>query len=303
MFADRRLRLVTLLAAAAVVVVVALLLVPGKTHRTAPAGPARYYVALGDSLALGMQPDPTGNVVASRVGYVNALYAYYRRQIPNLKLVEFGCSGETIDSMLAGHPTDPAKPLGCSNGGQLAAAQAFLRTHSAKGEVPLLTIDIGMQDVACVRSTTVASLICMYNAIESVGSNAAALLQRLQRVVPAGTVTAGMSAYSPLLGSFSGTSGGPLLDEAVVLMDQVNASLVAAYRKSHFLVADVATAFDIANIAPTKNPSYGNTPANVVAACTLTWQCAPAPQGPSFLPNATGYGLIAARYEHVIGTL
>src|SRR5256885_11936251 len=109
--------------------------------RSAPARhkpPASYYLALGDSLAVGVQPDAAGTSVETRSGYADLLYATLRRSRPGLRLVKLGCPGETTATMMKGGIcTYPG-------GSQLAAAIRFLHAHRAR--VPLITIDIGAND-------------------------------------------------------------------------------------------------------------------------------------------------------------
>ncbi len=64
--------------------------------------PATYYLALGDSLAQGVQPDAAGTSVETRQGYPDQLYAILHRSQPGLRLVKLGCPGETTTSMIRG---------------------------------------------------------------------------------------------------------------------------------------------------------------------------------------------------------
>src|SRR5262245_2288151 len=59
-----------------------------------------YYVALGDSLAAGVQPDATGRSQPTDRGYVDDLYAQLSAADPKLDLVKLGCPGETTTSMI-----------------------------------------------------------------------------------------------------------------------------------------------------------------------------------------------------------
>jgi len=80
---------------------------------TVPAGarannsPA-YYVALGDSLATGAQPARSGELNGLHAangtnrGYVDDLYAAERATVPNLQLRNFGCGGESTQTMING---------------------------------------------------------------------------------------------------------------------------------------------------------------------------------------------------------
>ena len=66
----------------------------------------RYYLALGDSLSVGFQPAASGAGRETPDGYTNQLYAIARKRIPNLKLVDLGCPGESTTSMLTGKGND-----------------------------------------------------------------------------------------------------------------------------------------------------------------------------------------------------
>ncbi|HEY7012271.1 MAG TPA: hypothetical protein VH480_05935, partial [Streptosporangiaceae bacterium] len=104
----------------------------------AKAPPATYYLALGDSLAQGVQPNASGVSVMTRDGYPDQVYAALHPGRPGLKLVKLGCPGETTTSMINGgicrYP----------GGSQLATAVAFLQAH--RGRVLLVTLDIGAND-------------------------------------------------------------------------------------------------------------------------------------------------------------
>src|SRR5262249_12811192 len=64
--------------------------------------PATYYLALGDSLAQGVQPNASGVSVMTRDGYPDRVYAVLHASRPGLKLVKLGCPGETTTSMING---------------------------------------------------------------------------------------------------------------------------------------------------------------------------------------------------------
>ena len=64
--------------------------------------PATYYLALGDSLAQGVQPNAAGVSVMTRDGYPDQVYASLHASRPGLKLVKLGCPGETTASMING---------------------------------------------------------------------------------------------------------------------------------------------------------------------------------------------------------
>ena len=100
--------------------------------------PATYYLALGDSLAQGVQPNAAGVSVMTGDGYPDLVYTALHPSRPGLKLVKLGCPGETTASMINGGICR------YQDGSQLAAAVAFLQAH--RGRVPLVTLDIGAND-------------------------------------------------------------------------------------------------------------------------------------------------------------
>jgi len=93
---------------------------------TARAASGDWYLALGDSLAAGFQSQPS--VVGG--GYANRLAVHMQTVDPGIQLKDIAIPGETTTSFV---------------GGQLGAAEAFLRAN--RGRVPLVTIDIGGNDV------------------------------------------------------------------------------------------------------------------------------------------------------------
>src|SRR5947199_10278195 len=96
-----------------------LLLIVAGTARavTSPA----YYLALGDSLAQGVQPSPTGNTETNQ-GHADDLFAVYSARVPGLSLMKLGCAGETTSTMIHGGVCSYAE------GSQLGAELRFIQT-------------------------------------------------------------------------------------------------------------------------------------------------------------------------------
>src|ERR1700691_4956937 len=88
--------------------------------------PATYYLALGDSLSQGVQPDAAGTSVATAQGYPDQLYAVLHRRQTALRMVQLSCPGETTGTMI------PGGTCHYSGGSQLAAATAFLTAHRGR---------------------------------------------------------------------------------------------------------------------------------------------------------------------------
>ena len=108
-----------------------------------------YYLALGDSLAQGVQPNASGVSVMTRDGYPDQAYAALRASRPGLKLVKLGCPGETTTSMINGGICR------YRGGSQLAATVAFI-SHQNPANSPdrascdswLITLFLKRQGIA-----------------------------------------------------------------------------------------------------------------------------------------------------------
>jgi hypothetical protein len=61
-----------------------------------------HYLALGDSLSPGVQPDAADASVETPQGYPDLVHAQLRRGHPGLRLVQPGCPGETTEAMMHG---------------------------------------------------------------------------------------------------------------------------------------------------------------------------------------------------------
>jgi lysophospholipase L1-like esterase len=293
----------------AVIVAVVLLAICGAlaaaVTATGTPGNARYYVALGDSLSTGFQPTLSGQGIETRSGYVNDIYAAEHRSVPNLALVDFGCPGDTTTSLLTGNGNYLlARRLHCDRnpGSQLGSAVAFLRAHHKPGEVPLITIDIGINDI-----NHCAGLIepqgCLLAGEAALKENLPRIVQRLRAAAPSGTVFAAMNLYDTYLGR-SVASGATEANAAAFLgaYREANVAIAADDARAGFRTANVAGAFDTYNTATV--PWHGTlAPANVVRTCSLTWSCSPLPIGHNIHPDDRGYRVIAREYELAIGRL
>lgn len=259
---------------------------------------AHYYLSLGDSLAQGMQPNASGITVSTDQGYADQLYARERSRISHLKLVKLGCGGETTTSFLTGKGNSAdAFLLGChpAGGSQMTAAERFLRRHRRKGEVALLTIDIGANDVDGCQSGVEIPIACVMGGVERLARNLPVILRRLRRAAAAGTPMAAMTMYDPFLELYLVPGGHVEALTSVRYARVINRGTERLYREAGFRVAHVDNAFhtyDTSRTAALAGQS-GPVPVAVAEVCRLTWMCAPAPVGPNIHANAAGYKLIA----------
>ena len=198
---------------------------PGGSRATA--AQASYYLALGDSLSQGVQPDAAGVSVETGQGYADQVYAALHPGHPALRLVKLGCPGETTGTMINGgicrYP----------GGSQLAAAVAFLRAH--RGHVFLVTIDIGANDPEECGSWASLSKVtsCLITGIPHVVTNLATIMGRLRAAADPGVRIVGMNYYVPALAEWrEGTTGQAIARLSERLAVGYNDLLEQAYTRS-----------------------------------------------------------------------
>jgi lysophospholipase L1-like esterase len=250
-----------------------------------------YYLALGDSLAQGVQPDAAGVSAATGQGYADQLYAVLRRQRPGLRLVKLGCLGETTATMIHGgicrYP----------GGSQLAGAVAFLRAHRAR--VSLVTLDIGANDPeTCLTSPSPTGLVtCATRTIPDALRNLATIMNELRRADQDGHIVA-MNYYLPALAQWRHGLTGELEARLIELAaGGYNALLDRVYQRYRVRVANVFSAFRTSDFGGTISlRGYGSLPGNVAAICEWTWECAGPPRGPNQHPNRAGYQVITRAF-------
>jgi lysophospholipase L1-like esterase len=302
-------RLVTSIA-----VSVAMLAVPAaaqastsSAHSSQFGSRANYYLALGDSLSVGVQPTPAGTDVPTGVGYANQLYSQLRSSYSHgtLDFADLGCPGETtatlVNGGICGYSGDQRTSYTSDTGSQLNAALAFITDHP--GHVPLITLDIGANDLnPCIALGTISGIeSCLPAVFEKIETNLGTSLAKLKAADPTATIV-GMNYYDPELESWlGGTSADQTFAaDSIVLSDDFNQVLAGTYGYFKVPVADVADAFrtsDFTTMVLT-GPEWGAplVPEDVAEICKLTWECAPAPQGPNEHCTYAGYAVIASTF-------
>lgn len=274
--------------AALAVMAVAVLTACSSPSADQPVTPSSYYLALGDSLSQGVQPDAAGASVETGQGYPDLVYATLLASHPALRLVRLGCPGETTQTMMHGGICH------YSAGSQLAAATAFLRAH--RGHVFLVTIDIGANDLEdCGNQPGLTRLASCIGQLPKATANVAAILASLRAAAGPGVRIAGMNYYLPALAEWRsgllGRATAQLSEKFAVAYDDL---LKRAYGQAGITVANVFEAFETTNFGdPVTVPGIGSVPRNVARICQWTWECAPPPRGPNQHANAAGYRVIA----------
>ena len=245
----------------------------------------RYYLSLGDSYADSAQPN--GDF---EHGYAEQLHELLTRTDPKLKLVKLGCSGESTVSMRFGDPsTAEDTALDCGNPSfyrhryahktQLAEAMSFLHAH--KGKVELVTIDIGINDVAGPSGPG------------PVAENLPVILAELRAAAGAGVPIVGMNYPATFLSAQWNEGGMPALEAIVGIVVSFNDFLEGFYAGAGMPVADVETAFSVTDFT-----LVGGVPLNVLRSCEWSWWCSWVP--PDVHLNTAGYGVVAQAFAEAL---
>jgi lysophospholipase L1-like esterase len=288
-------RLATLVALAISAALVAACAAPaGAVNSAAHRAGSRtsFYVALGDSLSQGVQPDAAGASLPTRQGYADQLYAALHVRDPGLRLMKLGCSGETTNTMINGGICRyPA-------GSQLRQAVSFLRAH--RGRVSLITIDIGANDPdSCIQRPTIMKIAaCITSSFPETTENLTKIMSEVRAAAGPAVRIIGMNYYVPALsewrGGLLGQQVARLAERLVVGYNQLLTTIYTSYGAR---VADVFGAFHSGDFTDQVTvPGLGRLPRNVATICLWTWECAAAPRGPNEHAREVGYGVIALAF-------
>lgn len=228
---------------------------------SAPRHRHHYYLSIGDSLAFGYQP----NLVAEGDTDIADYRSYaedYARLVPRLHLINYGCPGETTTTFIDGGCPWPAA-LHDSYGGatsQLAATVAFLEAHH--GQVSLVSLDIGSNDLLALVSRCESSdpsdpTACLTAGLPAVlggmTTHISQILATVHRLAPHARVVL-FNLYNPLALAM------PSSDQLVATVNSRLAQVAEANG------AHVADAFGAINI---RAGSW----AEKFSLCVLTWEC------------------------------
>jgi lysophospholipase L1-like esterase len=281
--------LVVLVAAVATTTLACTATSPAARHASVSTS---YYLSLGDSLSVGVQPDAAGKSLPTGQGYASQFYAALRVGDPGLRLVKLGCSGETTHTMIDGGICSyPARS-------QLAQAVSFLRAH--RGKVSLITIDIGANDPdSCITRASLASAVsCVTKSFPQTVANLTKIMSSIRSAAGDKTRIIGMNYYVPALSQWrDGPIGQQLARLSERLVVGYNNLLTAVYQQFGAGVANVFGAFHSGDFTDrVRVPGIGTVPRNVAAICLWTWECAAAPRGPNEHARPVGYGVIALAF-------
>ena len=262
-----------------------------------------YYLSVGTSLSVGVQPNGSGATLPTDDGYPDFLHSSIRPAFESvgnreLRLIKLGCPGETLDSFANGGS--------CTylDGSQLAAAVDFLEDNL--GSVHLVTIDMGANDfrnAGCIG--TVVDPACVDAVGLQIADELAAVLATLSSAAGPDTTIVGMNYYNPFLASWlDGAAGQVLAVETAQAVATLNGVVRTTYETAGMPFADVASAFESDDfttmVMSSQPPPNDMLPVNVNNICEFTYMCDPEPRGPDIHANDAGYSLIADSFLPVL---
>ena len=266
-------------------------LVATMCSASAAAGsPHQYYVSIGDSYAIGFQPDRG----PSRTGFPDQTVVKARRRGYSLELVNFGCGGATTSTVLQSTTCNPAvRALGgpdYTGTTQADAAARFLRKH--RGEVALVTISIGVNDMTGCAYVPSGGPDCIDAAVRRISRNVTRLARQVRAAAGPGVPMIGTTYPAAVLGKWVYAP----VDRAVAQLavtafrSLVNPVLRRAYTSAGGQFADVTRASGAYEpFAKAVSGPFGILPEPVARVCEYTWYCS---RGDIHATTA-GQGLIA----------
>jgi lysophospholipase L1-like esterase len=169
--------------------------------------PQSYYLALGDSMTYGFQPTkakPGARPSDFDTGYVDVFEARLRKLAPTIRVVNYGCPGEsTVTFTRGGCPAraDGIKLHDSYRGAQLKAALSFLRAH--RGQVSPITLTLWGNDLVPLSQRGKGAP----KAIASFASRFDAILRQLRAAAPSAEIIVS-GAWNPEADRFG--QAGPL---------------------------------------------------------------------------------------------
>jgi lysophospholipase L1-like esterase len=236
-------------------------------------GPRAFYMAIGDSLAFGYQPDLNWDD-----GYSNSFFSNLKthgvQDYDNL-----ACPGETTATMIGGGCPFSLLRKFPYVGPQLQAAVAYLHHHA--GQVSPVTLDIGANDLTSDLNIATCSINANWETdLAKVDHNLTAVI--LPQLAAAMTVNGHMTGDLLLMNYYDPYQN--VCANTVPFIQEINAHLAVDARGFATMV-DVFTPFGGAS---TPNAHI----------CTYTWMCS---VFKDIHAKDAGYNVMAAAFEQAAG--
>ena len=244
------------------------------------------YLALGDSLAAGMQPDTNGHDRPTSRATSTLSARSLARSHPSLQSQTLSCGGATAGTLLHGG-------AGCQpNGerGQLERAEDILGSHP---EAVLVTVNIGDNDIeVCIDDNTGSvDTACLKRGEARIRQALPEIAKRLRAAAPPSATVIGLVDYDQFLSLWlQGAKGRAAARRSLPIIRRLNQLAASIYRQAGVKVADATSRFATEDLShPRALPGHGSVPHAVYNICTLTWACSPEPIGHDDHARPSGY--------------
>lgn len=219
----------------------------------APIPQADYYLALGDSLTVGFQPDPA---VSWTHGWVYQLRDMLAKTAP-IELTNLGHNGECSDTFISGGLAKDCPTKDVDSPSQLAEATGFIGDHP--GRVRLITVEIGGNDLNGNRQLFLSSSADQQKAIlagifPKLAQDWSIIFGSLRKACPICEIIA-LNQYNPF-------PEGATKADLATLFQTYTGLLRQATTPAHVRLADVYTPFvghELAYTWMAKNNIHPNT--------------------------------------------
>ena len=248
------------------------------------------YVALGDSLAAGWQPDANGHDRSTNRGYVDVVARSLARSHAGLRIGNLSCGGATTGTLLSGG-------AGCQPHGepsQLERAEDLLAAHP---ETVLVTVNIGDNDIeACIDGNDgTVDNACLKRGEAQLRRTLPQIAARLRAAAPASAPVIGLVDYDQFLSLWlQGAHGRAAAQRSLAIIRSLNSLATSIYRQAGLQVADAGARFATEDLTHRRRlPGRGSVPLAVYNICTLTWACSPEPIGHDDHARPAGYRQLA----------
>ena len=262
---------------AALVVVMLVIAAPSVfavsySHNFTLVGPKARYLALGNSLAFGFQPNLDFNHGYAD-DFMNNLSQHGVKHLANM-----GCPGETSSTFINGGCPYPFLRKYPYLGPQLAAALAYLKFY--RGQVSPVTLDIGANDLQHDFNTSTCAVASSFNSdLSAVDANVHTILTSLQAAM---TVNGQMTGDIVMMNYYDPYQN--ICPNTVPYIQMLNQHL-AADVQGYGIIVDVFDAFGGAGV-PNNN------------ICNYTWMCS---VFKDIHATSQGYSVIAGVFENGTG--
>lgn len=263
------------------------------------------YVSLGDSLAVGFQPDESGGGETA-YGYPEVFYRSLYGGDSTLDHESMGCPGEDTTSMLEG-----SEYCHYDEGSQMEAAEAFMEDN--RNSLRLVTLGVGANNFTiCVEEDGDDFTIdeeCVDEGLERLHAELPGIVERVRDAAGDDVQIIGMNYYNPFVvaalteeepadddaDATPEDEDAPLTGESLAeygneVLAEVNDELADAYAANNVDLADVAEEFEWDNNEESESDT--GLPTNVQMICDFTWMC-DTTLGPDIHTNDAGGQLIA----------